>query len=103
MCDLNSALGITTHLSTAYHPQTDGQTERINQEVEQYLHMYCNYCQSDWSEWLSLAEFCYNNHQSASTRETPFYLNYGKNPRMGIEPVKETTREAVKEFTSKMN
>ena len=48
--ELNKMLGIETKLSTAYHPQTDGQTERTNQELEQYLRMYVNYRQNNWSE-----------------------------------------------------
>src|ERR1700734_1383006 len=60
-------LGIERRLSTAYHPQTDGQTERVNQEVEQYLRRFVNYEQDDWAEWLPLAEFTYNDHVSSST------------------------------------
>ena len=45
----------------AYHPQTDGQTEQINQEVEQYLWLFVNYQQDDWTEWLPLVEFSYND------------------------------------------
>ena len=48
MKELNDILGIRTKLSTAYHPQTDGQTERVNQEVEQYLRLFVNHCQNDW-------------------------------------------------------
>ena len=48
--ELNKMLGIETKLFTAYHPQTDRQTERTNQELEQYLRMYVNYRQNNWSE-----------------------------------------------------
>jgi len=61
MKELCSQLGIERNPSTAYHPQTNGQTERVNQELEQYLQLYCNYRQNDWAEWLSIAEFSYNN------------------------------------------
>ena len=54
--ELNKMLGIETKLSTAYHPQMDGQTERTNQELEQYLRMYVNHRQNNWSEWLVMAE-----------------------------------------------
>ena len=54
-------LGIETKLSTAYHPQTDGQTERTNKELEQYLRMYVNYRQNNWLEWLAMVEFAFNN------------------------------------------
>jgi hypothetical protein len=58
---LNKMLGTQGALSTAYHPQTDGQTERTNQELKQYLRLYTNFMQDNWSEWLSQAEFAYNN------------------------------------------
>ena len=86
MKELNDVLGIKTKLSTAYHPQTDGQTERINQEVEQYLRLFISHCQNDWPEWIAGAEFTYNNKVHTSTRVSPFFANYGLNPRMGIEP-----------------
>jgi len=54
-------LGIKQNPSTAYHPQTNGQTERVNQEMEQYLQLYCSYQQDDWTKWLPIAEFAYNN------------------------------------------
>jgi len=82
---LSKSLNLAKRLSTAFHPQTDGQTERTNQTVEQYLRIYCNYHQDNWSELLSLAEFSYNNAQHASIGCSPFYANYGYNPRFTIE------------------
>jgi transposase InsO family protein len=73
-------LGIRRGLSTAYHPQTDGQTERQNQTLEQYLRTYCNYEQDDWARLLSLAEFAYNDSQHATTGASPFQLNYVRDP-----------------------
>jgi len=67
MKELCSQLGVERNPSTAYHPQTDGQTERVNQELEQYLRLYCNYRQNNWAEWLSIAEFSYNNRIHSST------------------------------------
>src|SRR4030095_14699902 len=67
--------------STAFHPQSDGQTERVNQVLEQYLRIYCNYQQDDWTTLLPLAEFTYNNAQHNSTKSSPFYANYGYHPR----------------------
>ena len=61
MKELNRLLGIKTAASIAYHPQTDGQTERANQEIEQYLRVFVNHRQDDWAEWLPLAEFCQSN------------------------------------------
>lgn len=68
-------------LSTAYHPQTDGQTERVNQVVEQYLRMYCNYDQDNWVSLLTTAEFVYNNTVHSSIGVSPFFACYGWNPR----------------------
>jgi hypothetical protein len=102
MKELNSILGIKTAASTAYHPQTDGQTERANQEIEQYLRLFVNHRQDDWAEWLPLAEFSYNNKIQASTRQTPFMLNTGRHPRLGMEPLRETKMPSVEDFVKKM-
>jgi len=59
--ELNKMLGIETKLSTAYHPETDGQMKRTNQELEQYLRMYVNHGQNNWAEWLAMAEFAYSD------------------------------------------
>ena len=61
MRGLSEILRIKVATSTAYHPQTDGQTERVNQEVEQFLHLFVNQRQDDWYDWLSIAEFAYND------------------------------------------
>jgi len=61
------ALGTTRQLSMAYHSQTDGQTERINQEVGTFLRHYINYQQDDWTEWLAAVEFQYNDKRHAAT------------------------------------
>ena len=61
MKELNRLLGIKTATSMAYHPQTDGQTKRVNQEIEQYLRLFVDHHQSDWMNWLPMAEFAYNN------------------------------------------
>lgn len=71
--------------STSFHPQTDGQTERLNQVLEQYLRMYCNYEQDNWVDLLPLAQFPYNNAEQASTNTTPFFANYGYHPRLQCE------------------
>jgi transposase InsO family protein len=63
-------LGIQVKLSTAFHPQTDGQTERVNQILAQYLRVSINYNQNDWCDLLTLAEFAYNNAQNASTKQS---------------------------------
>lgn len=88
---LNQLLGITENLSTARRPQTDGQTERANQELEQYLRVFCNERQSDWAEWLSCAEFAINNRVNASTGFSPFFLNYGREPLRPLMPMRNAT------------
>ena len=77
MCELNNILGIQTKLSTAYHPQTDGQTKRLNQDVEQYLRLFVSQRQNGWPEWIACAEFVYNNKVHSATKISPFYANYG--------------------------
>ena len=73
-------------LSTAYHPETDGQTERMNASMEQYIRSYINYLQDDWYRWLPLAEFANNNYDSETTGISPFFADSGFHPRMGFEP-----------------
>ena len=102
MRELNNILGIQTKLSTAYHPQTDGQTERMNQELEQYLRMFVNYRQTDWPKWLAIAKFSHNNKFHLATRMSPFFANYGYHPRMGVEPRREVKVQSVEDFVSKM-
>jgi RNase H-like domain found in reverse transcriptase/Reverse transcriptase (RNA-dependent DNA polymerase)/Integrase zinc binding domain/Chromo (CHRromatin Organisation MOdifier) domain/Integrase core domain len=81
---LSHMLGIKPRLSTAFHPQTDGQTERMNQTIETYLRIYCNYQQDNWSDLLALAEFAYNNAYQESIRCSPFYANYGYHPEFHV-------------------
>ena len=85
MRELNEMLGIKSKLLTAFHLQTDGQTERVNQELQQYLRMFIDHRQEQWPEWLGTAEFAYNNKAHSSTRTLPFKANYGQDPRMGFE------------------
>jgi hypothetical protein len=84
-------LGVERRLSTAFHPQTDGQTERVNAVMEQYLRNFVNYQQNDWVHWLPMAEFAANNHTSETTGHSPFYGNYGFHPRMtfGQHPLQD--------------
>ena len=74
-------------LSTAFHPETDGQSERANQEMERYLRTYVNYQQDDWTKWLPIAEYASNACKSDSTQLSPFNINYGFEPRMSFEPI----------------
>ena len=72
------------HFTSGYHPEGDGQTERANQTLEQYLQVYCNYQQNNWSKLLPLAEFAYNNALNATMGLTPFYANKGYHPSITI-------------------
>ena len=78
-------VGITQNLSTSFHAQTDGQTERVNAILEQYLWGYINYQQDNWTEILTMAEFAYNNTVSATTGITSFFAFYGQHPRWIIK------------------
>lgn len=73
-------------MSTSYHPETDGQTERANKTLEVYLRHYVNYHQDDWATHLPIAEFCCNNHVNASTGITPFFASFGHHPRLDFRP-----------------
>ena len=85
-------LGINTKLSTAFHPQTDGQTERLNQTLEQYLRSYVNDQQDNWVELLPTAEFSYNSAPSGTTNVSPFFANYGYDPAAYKTPRKDPIR-----------
>jgi len=102
MKELNNLLGIQMKLSTAYHPQTDKQTERINQELEQYLRVFINHRQEQWPDWLGTAEFAYNNKIHAATKISPFKANYGQDPRMGFEGRRKGKYEVVGKFVERM-
>jgi hypothetical protein len=73
-------LGIRPRMSTAFHPQTDGQTERMNQTIEAYLRSFVNHEMDDWRDLLPMAEFAYNNSVTTATGKSPFYSNYGFHP-----------------------
>jgi len=102
MRELNEMLGIKTKLLTAFHPQTNGQTERMNQELEQYLQMFIDHCQNHWPEWLGTAEFVYNNKVHTGTKVSPFEANSGQNPRMGFELRKKGKFKGAEKFAKKM-
>jgi hypothetical protein len=98
-------LDIEARMSTAFHPETDGQTERLNAVMEQYLRGYVSYQQDDWVKWLPMAEFSANNQVSASTKATPFFANYGFHPRftVTIKSLDKTPPSLnAKDFASKM-
>ena len=98
--------GTKLKMSTAYHPQTDGQTERQNRTLEQYLRAHVNYHQDDWDKYLTSAEIAYNNSINASTGFTPYYLNYGEEINLPLDggdkgmTSQPTTEELFQELKS---
>jgi len=84
--ELYCLLGIKLVSSMAWHPQTNGQTECVNQELDQYLRLVVNEQQDDWYDLLPLAEFQHNNHVHSTTQQPLFLLDTGRLPRMGFEP-----------------
>jgi len=78
-------LGTKLTMSTAYHPQTDGQTERANRTLEEMLRSFVNWRQNDWDQHLSTLEMAINNAKQASTGFSPFYLNYGQEVRLPLD------------------
>jgi hypothetical protein len=83
MKELFAILSTKQNLSITYHPQTDGQTQQMNQNIEQYLCGFINYHQDDWKEWLFTAEFSYINSVHAAMQQTPFFFKYGQYPWTG--------------------
>jgi hypothetical protein len=76
------------------HPQTDGQTERVNQILEQYLWVYINYQRDDWANLLPLAEFTYNNTAHSATQVTPFFANKGFHPKLEVSLTSVASEDA---------
>jgi hypothetical protein len=82
--ELCHLLDIKQNISTAYHPQTDGQSERSNQWLEQYVRIYTNYQQTDWTAWLPLVQYVHNSWTSSTMKKTPFDLLMGYTPRLHV-------------------
>ncbi|QRW18202.1 hypothetical protein RhiXN_03126 [Rhizoctonia solani] len=91
---LYQRLGVKPSFSSAYHPESDGQTERVNQFIEFYLRSYVAADHLDWASWLPLAEYAYNNAKHSATGKTPFELVYGRNPVMNPSNVPANVPEA---------
>ena len=102
MKELYSQLQIEGNPSTAYHPETNGQTKRINVWVEQYLYIHINHWQSDWVEWLSITEFAHNQTSSSVTTFSPFLLNYRQQPRSGFTQKGKERNLAANKFVEEM-
>jgi len=101
--ELYRLLGVQLSSSTAWHPQTDGQTERVNQELDQFLRLFVNERQNNWYDLLPITEFQHNNHVHSATQQPPFLLDTRQIPRMGFEPSQAPSGlETVNEFTERM-
>ena len=74
-------LGIDQRMSTAFHPQTDGQTERVNQEVERYLRIFCSNEPENWVDYLPVVQFTHNNRIHSARKLSPFQMIMGYHPR----------------------
>jgi len=109
---LHKEMGVKLSMSTAFHPQSDGQTERMNRTLEAFLRCFVNFKQDDWDDLLPAAEFSYNNAVQSSTGFTPFYLNYGQDPLLPAhvlhskggesEGKVQMANEALKEIKEKL-
>src|SRR5260221_9560855 len=97
-CELAALLRVKLTPSTSYHPQTDGQMECVNQEIEAYLHVFVSHQQDDCADWLPLAEFAYNTKIPPATHHTRFELDTRQHPCLGVEPMRMSTIEAVDAF-----
>ncbi len=101
---VTARIGCHQAMSTAHHPQTDGQTERANRSLKDMLRCYVNSKQNDWDEYLAPLEFAYNNAQQSSTGHSPFFLNHGRHPcaNWSIRPTATSQVPAALEFVDKI-
>ncbi|CAI7747724.1 unnamed protein product, partial [Closterium sp. NIES-54] len=100
--ELMSLMGTRLAMSSAYHPQTDGQTERLNQIVEQLLRAACKDDINKWDLHLPVLEFAYNNAKHAAIGETPFFLCYGRHPLTPQQPTVPATVQPAHDFVTTM-
>jgi hypothetical protein len=100
--ELMRLLGTRLDMSSAFHPQTDGLTERYNRVLEEYLRSYISSTYDDWDEWLPLAQFAINNSKQESLRATPFFLNFGRHPRTPASLVAQSDIPGAEEFAASL-
>ena len=100
---LGTALDMWLHFTLGYHLEDDGKTECTNQTLEQYLHVYCNYQQDNWSELLPLVEFAYNNAPSATTGISPFFANKRYHLNITVHPKHDVASFQAHDFTIDLN
>ena len=97
--ELHKLMGTKLLMSTAFHPQTDGTTEWANHSIGQILRMIIHDDQRDWEAKCPMVEFVLNSNVSATTRFTPFELNQGYLPQIGMPTLFDTMFKGVKQFT----
>ena len=100
---LGTTLDMRLHFTSDYHPEGDGQTKHMNQTLKQYLCVYCNYQQDNWSKLLSLAEFAYNNAPSATTGVSSFFANKGYHPNITVHPERDIASSRARDFAVDLN
>lgn len=103
--NLMQLVGTKLAMSTANHPETDGQTERANRTLEDMLRAFVGPHHDDWDAYLTSVEFAYNESQQASTGYSPFFLEYGQHPHtpLSIALPKSPQKESVEEFANRMS
>jgi hypothetical protein len=102
--EIAKTMGIKSRMSTAFHPQTDGETERVNQELEVYLRMFCATEPDQWNHYLPMAEFAHNSRVHDSIKQTPFNVILGSDPigiptvipRFSAPAAEEKTKELIR-------
>jgi hypothetical protein len=102
MWHLLEKLGVQGNRSTSHHPQSDVQTGRLNQTLELYLQVYCDYQQDNWYELLPLAEFISNNTQNALMHMSPFFAHKGHHPCCHINVATESANPAVETLANRL-
>jgi len=91
------------YFTSGYHPEGDGQTEHINQTLEQYFCAYCNYQQDNWSKLLPLAEFVYNNALNSTTCVSPFFTNKRYHPNITVHSEHDIASSQAHDFAIDLN
>ncbi|ESK81775.1 hypothetical protein Moror_5377, partial [Moniliophthora roreri MCA 2997] len=100
--EMGRQLSIKHSMSTAFHPQTDGETERVNQEIEVYLRAFCSKEQTRWKEYLPLAEFTHNNRTHSVLKKSPFFMMMGYHPRPLLTIFERTTIPSIEEWLQEL-
>jgi hypothetical protein len=100
---LAEALDMCFHFTTGYHLSANGQTEHVNQTLEQYIWMYCDYQQDNWCPLLPLGEFTYNNTLNDTTGVTPFFTNKGYHPSVTVHPERDLTSARAQDFVTDLD